>query len=75
MRITLTLDHDALQALRVYAAERSLRLGEAASEFIRKALNTPRGMRFENGFWVVDLPASEEKVPSARVKQLLEEDF
>ncbi len=75
MRTTLNLDDDVLQLLKTYASDRSIALGEAASELVRKAFRTPVQMRLENGFYVVDLPSTGPKVSSARVKELLEEEI
>jgi hypothetical protein len=75
MRTTLNLDDDVLQLLKNYASDRSIPLGEAASELVRRGLETPVQMRMEKGFYVVDLPEGDRKVSSARVKELLEEDI
>ena len=75
MRTTLNLDDDILQLLKTYAAHRSIALGQAASELVRKGLDAPVRLRLENGFYVVDLPPDGPIVPSARVKELLEEDI
>ena len=75
MRTTLNLDDDVLQLLKNYASDRSIPLGEAASELVRRGLETPVQMRMEKGFYVVDLPKGDRKVSSARVKELLEEDI
>lgn len=75
MRTTLNLDDDVLQLLKNYASDRSIPLGEAASELVRRGLETPVQMRLEHGFYVVDLPADGPKVSSARVKKLLEEEI
>jgi hypothetical protein len=74
MRTTLNLDDDVLELLKNYASDRSIPLGEAASELVRRGLETPVQMRMESGFYVVDLAADDLKVSSARVKELLEEE-
>jgi hypothetical protein len=74
MRTTLNLDPDVLQLLKNYASDRSVPLGVAVSELVRKGLETPVQMRMVNGFYVVDLPADSPTVSSARIKELLEED-
>jgi len=75
MRTTLKLDDDVLQLLKSYAADRSIALGEAASELVRKGLEAPVRMRKESGFYVVDLPPNGPKVSGARVRELLEEEL
>ena len=75
MRTTLNLDDDVVQLLKNYASDRSIPLGTAASELVRRGLETPVQLRMVNGFYAVDLPASGQQVSSARVKELLEEEI
>ena len=75
MRTTLNLDPDVLQLLKNYASDRSIALGVAASELVRRGLETPVQMRMVNEFYVVDLPANAPTVSSSRVKELLEEEI
>ena len=75
MRTTLNLDADVLQLLKNYASDRSVPLGVAVSELVRRGLETPVQMRMVNGFYVVDLPADAPTVSSARIKELIEEDI
>jgi len=75
MRTTLNLDDDVVQLLKNYATDRAIPLGAAASELVRRGLDTPVRMRMVNGFHVVDLPADGPRVSSARVKELLEDEM
>ena len=75
MRTTLNLDNDVLNLLKNYASDRSIPLGAAASELVRRGLETPVQMRMVNGFYAVDLPSDGPRVSSARVKELLEEEI
>jgi hypothetical protein len=75
MRTTLNLDDAVVQLLRNYASERSIPLGTAASELVRRGLETPVQLRMVNGFYAVDLPADGKQVSSARVKELLAEEI
>jgi len=50
MRTTLNLDDDALEILRQYSETRSLPLGKAASELVRKGANAPVQMEKVDGF-------------------------
>jgi hypothetical protein len=75
MRTTLNLDDDVLQLLKSYASDRSIPLGEAASELVRKGFEAPVQMRLENGFYVVDLSPNGPSVSSDRVNELLREEI
>ena len=70
MRTTLNLDDDAFQLLREYSETRSLALGKAASELVRRGANAPVRTRVVNGFVVFDIPPGGPKISSERVKEL-----
>ena len=70
MRTTLNLDDDAFRLLREYSETRSLALGKAASELVRRGANAPVRTRMVNGFVVFDIPAGGAKITSQRVKEL-----
>ncbi|MGA7218068.1 MAG: hypothetical protein WBX38_07130 [Candidatus Sulfotelmatobacter sp.] len=74
MRTTLNLDDDALKILREYSEARSLALGKAASELVRKGASAPVALKMVNGFWRVDLPKGGKKISSEEVKRLLEDE-
>jgi hypothetical protein len=75
MRTTLNLDDDALKILREYSEARSLALGKAASELVRKGARAPVEMRLVDGFWTVVLPNGGKKISSEDVKRLLEDEI
>jgi len=75
MRTTLNLDDDVLELLKDYADRRSVALGKAASDLVRRGLTAPVQTRMINGFHVVVLPANSPKVTSEKVKQLLEDEI
>ncbi len=75
MRTTLNLDDDALELLKDYAENRSVALGKAASELVRRGLTAPVQTRTVNEFCTVVLPPNSPKVTSARVKQILEDEI
>lgn len=75
MRTTLNLDDDALKILREYSETRSLALGKAASELVRKGANAPVEMKMVNGFCTVVLPKGGKKITSEHVKRLLEDEI
>jgi hypothetical protein len=75
MRTTLNLDDDALKIVREYSQARSLALGKAASELVRKGASAPVKLEMVDGFWRVALPKGGKKITSEHVKRLLEDDF
>jgi hypothetical protein len=74
MRTTLNLDDDALKIVREYSEARSVALGKAASELVRKGVSAPVPTRLVDGFVVFDIPADGPKISSERVKELLESE-
>ena len=68
------LDEDVFRLVRRYAADRSLALGKAASELVRRGLATPCRTRMVNGLPVVDLPADSPRVTTKKVLELLAEE-
>jgi hypothetical protein len=75
MRTTLNLDDDVMERLKEYAEDRSVALGKAASELMRKGLEAPLQTRLVNGVHTVILPPNSPKVSSERVKELLEDEI
>lgn len=73
MRTTFTLDEDAAVLAQTYAKARSLRLGQAVSELIRRASAPPVAMRQRGQAWVFELPADAPVVTAQQVKALLDE--
>jgi negative regulator of replication initiation len=71
MRTTISLDDDAFRLVKRYAASRSLALGKAASELVRRAFSVPRPTRAVNGVQVFDLPPDS---PRVTMKKVLESD-
>lgn len=69
MRTTLNLDDDVLEMLRQYSEARSLALGKAASELVRKGFSTPTPTRMVNGVVVFEIP-DEPPVTTEKVKML-----
>ncbi|MGO9124039.1 MAG: hypothetical protein ACLP6G_04045 [Terriglobales bacterium] len=69
MRTTLSLDDDVFELARGYARSRSLALGKAVSELVRKGLRAPTPTRMVNGLMVFDVPP-DSRITSKRVKQL-----
>jgi hypothetical protein len=70
MRTTLNLDDDVVEILKEYAENRSVGLGKAASELVRRGASTPTPTRLVNGFVVFDVPPDSPRITSERVKEL-----
>ena len=75
MRTTLNLDDDALRLMRDYARRRSLPLGRAVSELVRRGLTTPLPTKLVNGFHVVDLPSDSPVITTEDVRRLEDEPW
>ncbi len=75
MRTTLNLDDDILELLKDYAENRSVPIGKAASDLVRRGLEAPVLTRMVNGFCTVVLPTNSPKVTSEQVKKLLEDEI
>jgi hypothetical protein len=70
MRTTISLDDDVFRLVKEYAASRSLALGKAVSELVRRAFTTPRPTRLVNGIHVFDLPKESPTVTTKKVREL-----
>lgn len=70
MRTTLNLDDDVLEIVRQYSESRSLALGKAASELVRKGFLSPTPTRMVNGVVVFDVQPDSPRITSERVKEL-----
>jgi len=70
MRTTLSLDDDVFQVVKNYAENRSLAIGKAVSELVRRGLSAPVKTRVVNGLVVFDVPEDSEAFTSELVKQL-----
>jgi hypothetical protein len=70
MRTTISLDDDVFEFIKTYAENRSLAMGKAVSELVRRGLSAPVKTRVVNGLVVFDVPESSEPVTSELVKQL-----
>lgn len=74
MRTTLSIDDDVVPLVQQYARSRSVPMGKAVSELVRRGLSLPRPTRMMNGLQVFDLPKDSPRVTSEFVKNL-ENDF
>lgn len=73
MRTTLNLEDDAFAKAQSYAKARSLKLGQAVSELIRRASSERLPVKRKAGVWVFELPADAPRVTSEQVRQWLDE--
>jgi hypothetical protein len=73
MRTTFTLDDDAAALAQNYAKARSLRLGKAVSELIRRASTPPVGLKKKGDLWVIAAPAGVPKMSSQQVKDMIDD--
>jgi hypothetical protein len=73
MRTTLTLEEDAYEMAQAYARARSMRLGQAVSDLIRRGSRQALSIKRSGGVWVFDLPAETPPVTSRQVRQLLDD--
>ncbi len=73
MRTTLTIEDDAFTKAQAYANARSLKLGQAVSELIRRGTADKLPMKQKNGAWVFELPPGTPKVTAKQVKDMLDD--
>ena len=74
MRTTLSLDDDVFDLVKTYADNRSLAMGKAVSELVRRGLSAPVKTRAVNGLVVFDVPPDSGRVTSELVKRLESEE-
>jgi len=72
MRTTVRLDDGVVEVVNRYADARSMSVGKALSELVRRGAEAPPKTHRVNGLMVFDLPADTEKVTTRQVKRLLE---
>lgn len=70
MRTTLNLDDDVLPLVKAYAKKRTLGLGRAVSELVRRGIRASHPTRMVNGILVFDLPPDSPRVTTEHVRDL-----
>jgi hypothetical protein len=70
MRTTLNLEDEVLGEVKEYARERSLGLGKAVSQLLRRGLAARTATRTVNGLQVFDLPPDSPTVTTEDVRRL-----
>ncbi len=74
MRTTLAIDDDILEAVKQHAASRSVSVGKAASDLLRRALRSDCPTVAVNGLQVLDPGAASPVVRSEVVDRLLADE-
>lgn len=69
-RTTLALDDEVFAIAKQYADSRSISLGRAVSDLIRRGLKARSAGREANGLIIFDLPVDSPKVTPDRVRRL-----
>jgi len=67
MRTTLSLDEDVIQLVKSYAENRSMAMGKAVSELVRRGLSAPVKTRTVNG--LVSLMFQKTAIPLLRASE------
>ena len=75
MRTTLNLDDDAMEMVRQYSEIRSVALGKAASELVRKGFSSPTPTHIVNGITVFDIPPDSPMVTVETVNRILDSEI
>ena len=75
MRTTLSLDDDAMKAVRAHARTNRLSIGRAASELIRRGVCYQLRTRKLSGLPVFDAPDDFPAISTERVRDLLDEEW
>jgi hypothetical protein len=73
MRTTFTLDDDAAALAQNYAKARSLRLGKAVSELIRRASVPPSTLKKKGEVWVIPAAPGTPLLSARQVQDLIDD--
>ncbi|MBA2352999.1 MAG: antitoxin [Pseudomonadota bacterium] len=74
-RTTLALDDEVFELAKDYAKNRSLTLGKAVSDLVRRGLRARPGVREIHGLLVFELPADSPRVTPDSIKRLETDDL
>ena len=67
MRTTLSLDDDVFQVLKTYAEKRSLAMGKALSELVRRGLSAPPEEHGSSmALWSLTFPKTLSRLPPSK---------
>jgi len=70
MRTSMSLDDDIVPVVKRYAAQRSVTLGKAVSDLVRRGLTVPGPTRVVNGVTIFALPDDSCRVTAAKITGL-----
>jgi len=73
MRTSMSLDDDIVPVVKRYAAQRSVTLGKAVSDLVRRGLTVPAPTRVVNGVTIFPLPDDSCRVTAAKIAGLDDE--
>ena len=74
MRTTLNIDDDVLGEVKRHAEDRSVTLGKATTDLLRRALAADCPTVTVNGLTVLDPGHRSKLVPAASVRRLVEDE-
>lgn len=75
MRTTIRLDDDILAFAKRYSESRSLNLGKAISDLVRRGIDAPPRTKIVNGIHVFDVPPDSPKVTTEHVLRLEDDEI
>ncbi len=71
----MNLDDDVVPLVKQYAVSRSVALGKAISDLVRRGINAPLATRVVNGFYIADLPPDAPKVTTEHILALEDQEL
>jgi len=74
VRTTINLDDDLVPTVKQYAESRSIPVGKAVSELVRKGINAFPRTRTVNGLQVIDLSENSSRVSAEHVRGLQDDE-
>ena len=69
MRTTLNIEDEALAAIRKYAEEREISLGQAASDLVHRGVESLPQFKTKNGWVVFDLPSGTPSLTNEMLEE------
>jgi len=75
MRTTLNIDDEALSAIKKYAGDRQISLGQAASDLVNRGAQSLPEFKTKNGWVVFDLPPGAPPLTSEMLDDWEKTDY
>jgi hypothetical protein len=75
MRTTLNIDENAFSAMKKYADERDISLGQAASDLIHRGAGTLPHFHTKNGWVIFEVPPGTPPVTPETLEEWEREDY